>query len=56
LIRIRSGGKAKFRTVTRQASKEERELEEEEKFWRAMDRIEQGGPEVEAILKNFRNK
>ncbi|HXX21795.1 MAG TPA: hypothetical protein VEO19_01445 [Terriglobia bacterium] len=54
LLKIRSGGKAKFHFISRQSRKAERELEEEERFWRAMDRIDEGGPEVEAILEKFR--
>ena len=54
LLRIRSGGKAKFHFISRQSRKAERELEEEERFWRVMDRIDEGGPEVEAILEKFR--
>ncbi len=54
LLKIRSGGKAKFRFVSRQSSKEQRELEEEERFWNVVDRIDEGGPEVEAILEKFR--
>jgi hypothetical protein len=53
LLKIRSGGKAKFRFISRQSRKAERELEEEERLWRVMDRIDQGGPEVEAILEKF---
>jgi hypothetical protein len=54
LVKIRSGGKAKFHFISRQSRKERRELEEEERYWRAMDRIDEGGPEVEAILEKFR--
>jgi hypothetical protein len=54
LLKIRSGGKAKFRFISRQSRKAERELEEEERFWRVVDRIDEGGPEVEAILEKFR--
>jgi hypothetical protein len=54
LLRIRSGGKAKFRFISRQSRKAQRELEEEERFWRVIDRIDEGGPEVEAILEKFR--
>ena len=54
LLKIRSGGKAKFRFLSRLASKEERELEEEERFWSAVERIDEGDPEVEAILEKFR--
>ena len=54
LLKIRSGGKAKFRFISRQTRKERRELEEEERYWRVLDRIDEGGPEVEAILEKFR--
>jgi hypothetical protein len=54
LLKIRSGGKAKFRVISHRTGKQERELEEEERLWRAIDRIDQGGPEVEAILEKFR--
>ncbi|MGD0459127.1 MAG: hypothetical protein ABSC21_15440 [Terriglobia bacterium] len=54
LLRIRSGGKAKFHFISRQTRKELRELEEDERYWRALDRIDEGGPEVEAILEKFR--
>jgi hypothetical protein len=53
LMGIRSGGKAKFRFISRQTRKERRELEEEERYWRVIDRIDEGGPEVEAILEKF---
>ena len=56
LLKIRSGGKAKFRFISRVTSKEDRELEKEERLWRAVDRLDEGGPEVEAILKEFRSK
>jgi hypothetical protein len=54
LLRIRSGGKAKFHFISRQTRKELRELDEDERYWRALDRIDEGGPEVEAILEKFR--
>ena len=54
LLRIRSRGKAKFHFISRQTRKELRELEEDERYWRALDRIDEGGPEVEAILEKFR--
>jgi hypothetical protein len=54
LLKIRSGGKAKFRFLSNLSRKEQRELEEEERFWRVLDRIDEGGPEVEAILEKFR--
>jgi hypothetical protein len=54
LLKIRSGGKAKFHFISRQSRKEQRELEEEERLWRVMDRIDEGGPEVEAIMEEFR--
>jgi hypothetical protein len=54
LLKIRSGGKAKFHFISRQSRKAEHELEEEERFWRVMDRIDEGGPEVDAILEKFR--
>ena len=54
LMKIRSGGRAKFRFISRQTRKGRRELEEEERYWRALDRIDIGGPEVEAILEKFR--
>jgi hypothetical protein len=54
LLRIRSGGKAKFRFISNETRKGRRELEEEERYWRAFDRIDEGGPEVEAILEQFR--
>jgi hypothetical protein len=56
LLRIRSGGKARFRFISRETRKARRELEEEERFWRVVDRIDEGGPEVEAILKQFRHE
>jgi hypothetical protein len=56
LLKIRSGGKVKFRFLSRESPKERRELEEEERFWRAIDRIDEGGPEVEAILEKFRSE
>jgi hypothetical protein len=56
LLSIRSGGKAKFRFLSRQTRKERRELEEEERYWRVLDRIDEGGPEMEAILEQFRPK
>jgi hypothetical protein len=55
LMKIRSGGKAKFHFISRQTRKEQRELEEEERYWRVVDRLEEGGPEVEAILEKFRS-
>jgi hypothetical protein len=54
LLKIRSGGEAKFRFLSRQTSKAERELEEEERLWRVLERIDEGDPEVEAILEKFR--
>jgi hypothetical protein len=54
LIKIRSGGKAKFHFISRRSRKEQRELEEDERLWRLVDRIDEGGPEVEAILEKFR--
>ena len=51
LLRIRSGGKNKFHFISRQTRKELQEFEEDEKYWRALDRIDEGGPEVEAILE-----
>ena len=54
LLKIRSGGKAKFRFLSRQSRKELDKLEEEERFWKAVDRLDEGGPEVEAILERFR--
>jgi len=54
LLKIRSGGKAKFHFISRQTRKELRELEEDERYWRALDRIDEGGPEIEAILEKFR--
>jgi len=54
LLKIRSRGKARFRFISRVTRKEQRELEEEERYWRAIDRLEEGGPEVEAILEKFR--
>jgi len=54
LLKIRSRGRARFRFISRVTRKEQRELEEEERYWRAIDRLEEGGPEVEAILENFR--
>ena len=54
LMKIRSGGRAKFHFISRQTRKGRRELEEEERFWRVLDRIDVGGPEVEAILEKFR--
>jgi hypothetical protein len=56
LLRIRSGGKAKFRFISRETRKARREQEEEERYWRVMDRIDEGGPEVEAILEQFRSQ
>ena len=53
LLKIRSGGKAKFHIISRQSRKEQRELEEEEKLCRVVDRIDEGGPEVEAILEKL---
>jgi hypothetical protein len=55
LMKIRSGGKAKFHFISRQTRKEQRELEEEERYWRVVDRLEEGGPEVEALLEKFRS-
>jgi len=54
LLKIRSGGKAKFRFISRVTRKEKRELEAEERYWRVIERLEEGGPEVEAILEKFR--
>ena len=54
LLKIRSRGKAKFHFISRQSRKAERELEEEERIWRVVDRIDEGGPEAEAILEKFR--
>ena len=54
LLKIRSGGKAKFHFISRQSRKELREIEEDERFWRVLDRIDEGGPEIEAILEKFR--
>ena len=54
LMKIRSGGRAKFHFISRQTRKGRRELEEEERYWRVLDRIDVGGPEVEAILEKFR--
>ena len=56
LLRIRSGGKAKFHFISRQTRNEHRELEEDERYWRVLDRIDEGGPEIEAILEKFRPK
>jgi hypothetical protein len=56
LLKIRSGGKAKFRFLSRQTRKAQRELEQEERLWRVVDRIDAGGPEVEAALEKFRSK
>jgi hypothetical protein len=54
LLKIRSRGRARFRFISRVSRKEQRELEEEERYWRAVDRLEEGGPDVEAILEKFR--
>jgi hypothetical protein len=54
LMKIRSGGRAKFHFISRQTRKGRRELEEEERYWRVLDRLDVGGPEVEAILEKFR--
>jgi len=54
LLKIRSGGKAKFRFLSRESRKERSMLEEEERFWEVIERIDEGGPEVEAILEQFR--
>jgi hypothetical protein len=54
LLKTRSGGKAKFRFLTRETRKARSLLEDEERFWRAIERIDEGGPEVEAILEQFR--
>ena len=54
LLRIRSRGKVRFRFLTHETRKARREREEEERLWRVVDRIDQGGPEVEAILEQFR--
>jgi hypothetical protein len=54
LLKIRSGGKAKFRFLSNETRKAQRELEEEERLWRVIDRLDEGGPEVEAILEQFR--
>jgi len=54
LLRIRSGGKARFRFLTRETRKARREREEEERYLRVLGRIDEGGPEVEAILEKFR--
>jgi len=56
LLKIRSGGKSKFHFISRQSRKEQRELEEEERFWRVVDRIDEGGSEVEALLEKFRSQ
>ena len=50
LMRIRSGGKARFHFISRQTRKEIKELEESERYWRAFDWIAEGGPEVEAAI------
>jgi hypothetical protein len=54
LLRIRSRGKVRFRFLTRETRKARREREEEERYLRVLDRIDEGGPEVEAILEKFR--
>ena len=54
LLRIRSGGKVRFRFLTRETRKARREREEEERYRRVLDRIDEGGPEIEAILEKFR--
>jgi hypothetical protein len=54
LLKIRSRGKVRFRFISRVSRKEQRELKEEERYWRAIDRLEEGGPEVEVILEKFR--
>jgi hypothetical protein len=54
LLKIRSGGKARFRFISRQTRKAQRELEEDERYCTAIERLEEGGPEVEAILEQFR--
>ena len=54
LMKIRSGGRAKFHFISRQTRKGRRELEEEERYWRVLDRLDVGGPEIEAILEKFR--
>jgi len=56
LLKIRSGGQAKFRFISHQTRKAERELEEEERYWTVVEQIEEGGPEVEAILDQFRSE
>ena len=56
LMKIRSGGRAKFHFISRQTRKGRRELEEEERYWRVLDRLDVGGPEIEAILEKFRPK
>jgi hypothetical protein len=56
LMSLRSGGKAKFHFILRQTRKERRELEEDERYWRVLDRIDEGGPEVDAILEKFRSE
>jgi hypothetical protein len=53
LLKIRSGGKARFRSLTRETRKARRVLEDEERYWSAIDRIAEGDPEVEAILEQF---
>lgn len=51
LMRIRSGRrKARFNFISRQTLKEIKELEEDARYWRAIDRIAEGGPEVEAAI------
>jgi hypothetical protein len=50
LMRIRSGRKTRFNFISRQTVKEIKELEEDARYWRAVDRIAEGGPEVEAAI------
>ncbi len=54
LLKIRSGGKVRFHFISRESWKERSQMEEDERLWRAVDRIEEGGPEVEAILEKYR--
>jgi hypothetical protein len=56
LLKIRSGGMVKFRFLTRETRQARGELEKEERFSRVLEQIDEGGPEVEAILEKWRSE
>ena len=51
LLRKRSGGDPQFKIITRESRRELEEWEEQEAQEETLRRLEEGGPEVERILK-----